>query len=222
MNLQPIQTAATLRPILFNNPIIINTFNISAIQAFDIFSNLYYDRLLSLDITDSNNINVLVSIVTNLSLLNKTKWEKIVTAYNTEYDPLENYRMNENGTNNTDTTNKTTFVGNGSTTTSNTSQSIESATPYDSTEYNDRNKIVGSDTVEGSTSSNNTQNTTATDKNVHSLTRYGNIGVTTSQQMLQAEFDVRQYVPLLEYFKDIAQHILLNTYYERQNNYNFD
>lgn len=222
MNLQPIQTATVLRPTLFNNPIVINTFNISAVQAFDIFSNLYYDRLLSLDITDSNNINVLVGIVTNLSILNKTKWEKIVTAYSTEYDPLENYRMNENGTNNTDTTNKTTFVGNGSTTTSNTSQSIESATPYDSAEYNDRNKIVGSDTVEGSTSSNNEQNTTATDKNVHSLTRYGNVGVTTSQQMLQAEFDVRQYVPLLEYFKDIAQHILLNTYYERQNNYNFD
>lgn len=213
MELQPIQTATALRPILFNNPIIIDIFKINAIQAFDIFSNLYYNRLLSLDINDSNNVNILVGIVTNLSLLNKSKWENIVKAYNKEYDPLENYRMQENGTNNTDTTNTTTFTGNGSTTATNTTQSIESATPYNSVEYNDRNKIVGNNSTEGTATTNNEQTSTGTDKNTHNLTRYGNIGVTTSQQMLQAEFDVRQYIPLMEYFKDISQHILLNIYY---------
>ena len=46
----------------------------------------------------------------------------------------------------------------------------------------------------------------------HTLTRSGNIGVTTSQQMLQSERDIANFSVIFSYLEEIANYILLPIY----------
>lgn len=88
-----------------------------------------------------------------------------------EYDPIANYDMTESSRDE----DRATTSGN----------STESSTSFDSTTQKDTGKTVSSGTA------NNT--------NIHSLQRSGNIGVTSSQQLIEAQrgvltFDFIQYV----------------------------
>lgn len=49
-------------------------------------------------------------------------------------------------------------------------------------------------------------------KTTHNLERYGNIGVTTSQQMIQSERDLARIRILDEFFKELSKEILLGVY----------
>lgn len=51
--------------------------------------------------------------------------------------------------------------------------------------------------------------TNRNDQNVHSLTRRGNIGVTTSQQMIESERQLVRFSLLKEFFEDINKELLL-------------
>ena len=59
---------------------------------------------------------------------------------------------------------------------------------------------------------NNEVSKTTTNTGTESLTRSGNIGVTTSQQMLESEFKVRQYNFYEMIYKDIDSVLYLSTY----------
>lgn len=88
-----------------------------------------------------------------------------------EYDPIANYDMTESSRDE----DRATTGG----------ESTESSTSFDSTTQKDTGKTVSSGTA------NNT--------NIHSLQRSGNIGVTSSQQLIEAQrgvltFDFIQYV----------------------------
>lgn len=88
-----------------------------------------------------------------------------------DYNPISNYDMTESST---DMDSATT-----------SGDSTESSTSFDSTTQKDVGKTVSSGT--------------ASNTNMHSLQRSGNIGVTTSQQMIEQErgvltFDFIQYV----------------------------
>ena len=105
-----------------------------------------------------------------------TKWNKIYEALNTEYKPLENYSSTEIETPNLIDTSK----ANSKVTVKQSGSTFDSAVyqPYASTETagtEDDNKV------------------TTTKTGTRTVTKSGNIGVTTSQQMLQSEFEVRQY-----------------------------
>lgn len=54
--------------------------------------------------------------------------------------------------------------------------------------------------------------TDRTDTNDHELTRKGNIGVTTSQQMIESERQLVRYSLLKEFFEDINRELLLSTW----------
>ena len=119
-----------------------------------------------------------------------TKWNKIYEALNIEYNPLENYSSTEIETPNlTDTSkanSKVTVKQSGSTFDSEVYQ------PYASTETagtEDDNKV------------------TTTKTGTRTVTKSGNIGVTTSQQMLQSEFEVRQYDFYQGVYNDIDEFI---------------
>lgn len=117
-----------------------------------------------------------------------TKWKKIWDALNTTYKPLENYAMKEKRTPNLTTS------GNGS------SDADASIYGFNSTEPNDSSKSHGE--------SESSQTITGTDE----TERTGNIGVTTSQQMLESEFEVRKYDFFKEMFKDIDSILCLKCY----------
>ena len=115
------------------------------------------------------NINDTLGQLTKIILSNyKDNWLKVYDAYTTDYEPLENYRMVENEKVKSKVTNT---VG-------------TSADTYgfNSVESVPTSKVNTTSTTEGSK-----------DDNDRDLTRSGNIGVTTSQQMLESELSLRKY-----------------------------
>ena len=111
--------------------------------------------------------------------------EKWMKALNVQYDPLNNYDRHEEWTDNDKVSGKTETSAGVNT----TGQDELSVTTYDSDQYHNKEKTDSSGTSE-STGSSET-NTDAESK--HSGHLWGNIGVTTSQEMLREELDVQKF-----------------------------
>ena len=120
-------------------------------------------------------------------------FEKWVKALEIEYNPLENYDRSE------------AYMGSGSNSGSNSLQGSNSSTDtttrasFNSSEYEpyERDSISGSNSSSGSNSGQYSDQ--------HSIRVHGNIGVTTSQQMLQSELDVQRfniYTAIADMFAD--------------------
>lgn len=134
------------------------------------------------------------------------KWYK---AINLEYNPLENYDRIETGTDTehqtgtSNTTQSNTRTDNLVTSTSNTDNSTveNTVSAFDASGYTPSEKSDTDSTSTGNISNTGTQvnagdidNTSAADVNKsHELRIHGNIGVTTSQQMLQSELDIAMF-----------------------------
>ena len=128
------------------------------------------------------------------------------------YNPLENYNMTQTetpGITHESTKKVTTDV-----TTSVTDTSSDSSI-YG---FNDSNpspsakvENSGTTTVSGD-GENNIEHTLETETGTRGLTRSGNIGVTTSQQMLTAEFEVRKYDFFKTIYNDIDKILCLKIY----------
>ena len=105
------------------------------------------------------------------------KWEKIHAVLFADYNPIENYNMTEDE--NTGTDMKThTYEGDGAgNETESSLYGFNSETPVPS----DKSSMKSAMQTEGDFESNHRQ-----------LTRAGNIGVTLTQRMIQAELDVRK------------------------------
>lgn len=130
----------------------------------------------------------LEKVAENIVMKFRTNWDKIYEAYfATNYKPLENYSMTEK---------------------ENIGTEIRVNNDVD-------NKIYGFNSVEGSNSSKSSNSVvTSSDfnENKRELTRQGNIGVTTSQQMLTSELELREYNFFEKILADIDSVICLSTY----------
>lgn len=131
------------------------------------------------------------------------KW---ITALNIEYNPLENYdrieeyedneERNTQGSHDVTVTSSRT-TGNTNTTTNLTRESQVSA--YDQSGYSPKDKDVTNGTVtDAGTESGSDRNAGSEDGSetrqlTHEARLHGNIGVTTSQQMLQSELDIARW-----------------------------
>lgn len=120
-------------------------------------------------------------------------FEKWINALNLEYNPIENYDRMEDwtdeGNNKTKTTGKTTSEGD-SEQNGNTEDQVSA---FDSNTYQESEKHL-IDTDEKHKDEVNSENDLNSDsKNVHNGRIHGNIGVTTSQQMLQSELDLARF-----------------------------
>lgn len=162
-----------------------------------------FEKLIDDTLTDSEKQSLITHLFVNNGfgaiIYNRycTKWKKIWDALNTAYNPLENYSMEEKRTPDlTKTTN-----GTGSTNT-NTETGIFG---FNSPSSNPSGTIDGNQT---DTITDRTETETGTD----TTERSGNIGVTTSQQMLQSEFEVRKYDFYKEIYKDIDSILCLKIY----------
>ena len=112
-----------------------------------------------------------------------TRW---VNALAIEYAPLENYDRMEHWTDEVNGTGSSESSGSVDTTTGDTSELQKSA--YDQSTYSPYEKTINDGTV-GTTTS-DTTGTTMSNDSEHDGRIHGNIGVTTSQQMLQQELDL--------------------------------
>lgn len=117
------------------------------------------------------------------------KWSrtfnKWITALNISYNPLENYDRQEEWTDST----HNTSVNSVASSQNDSAESTYKKTAYDSDDLH----LTGQDTSTGTSASNANTNGQMDGSGQHSGRIHGNIGVTTSQQMLQSEFDIARW-----------------------------
>lgn len=121
------------------------------------------------------------------------KWyrtiDKWVKAFNTEYSPLENYDRYEEwteahtGSNHGNASNNTSSNANGSTESKVSAYDSSVYQPKDFDESHNNGSSTGTETISG--------NNKSDDKHIGHL--HGNIGVTSSQQMLQQEIEISRF-----------------------------
>ena len=132
-----------------------------------------------------------------------TRW---IAALNEEYDPLYNFDGHEeirdeerysNGKSHDVTA--TTSGSHDATSTTTNLQNEKSVSAYDSSTYQPKEKDVqngsvrDAGTTSGSTRDAGSENETGSKTFIHTLHKYGNQGVTTSQQMLREELEIRRF-----------------------------
>ena len=109
---------------------------------------------------------------------NYRTYQKLYEAYMLDYNPIENYDRKE------DLSRTSTSNSNVDTADNLTDNTVNKISPYDSETFKNDTSITNE-----SSSTNKRQSNT--DEDVKEVNRiHGNIGVTTSQQMLQSELDI--------------------------------
>lgn len=136
-----------------------------------------------------------------------TPWTKKYNALMTQYAPLENYDMTEEEDNSIVDDATTHITGDA---TNNVTSTTGSRSVYG---YNSSSPVP-SESDSGSTSTDTDMTTDYDNERTidRTLTRHGNIGVTTSQQMLQSELELRSYKFFEEVYKDIDSILCLMVY----------
>lgn len=153
-----------------------------------------------------------------------TNWTKLFETLNFNYNPIENYSMveessgeNENITNGT-SSNETSNNGTSTVENTSTQDTNNDLYAFNSTTSKPSSKSsgVGTDhntvTTDNKTGNQTTLNNISKDTSKHTLTRKGNIGVTTSQQMIQSERDLWNWVFYNGVFRDIDSILTLSIY----------
>ena len=151
----------------------------------------------------------LIDAVNIWSRKNYWTFDKWVKAINIQYDPLYNYDRTEEWTDTHEGDYSKAGSGNssGNTSTTNNLHSTNDVTVThsekafnDSNLVNNQTDVTDQDTsdtgtVTGNYSNSNSDNESGGDsfENKHNGRMYGNIGVTTSQQMLQSELDIARW-----------------------------
>lgn len=120
-------------------------------------------------------------------------FEKWVVVLDEEYNPLHNYDRTETYTGNGSHNNSSSQSGqdSGTVTTTKAAFNSDSYSPYEKNASSSSTSGTGSDS--------------GTFSDAHTLRAYGNIGVTTSQQMLRDEWEVDKlnvYTAIADLFKD--------------------
>lgn len=174
-----------------------STDNITMLQ--NVLLNEYGDRdmckyITSIMVLKSQDYATTVrNIVETAIQIRETMWKNLWLTITAEYNPIENYSMTEKGTDTTDNT-----LNKGIQTDSEQHQSYTDTTqdqvaPYDTSVYNNQMQTTFNGGSRESSYINGSRQDTAKNVVTHELTRSGNIGVTTSQQMIQSEIDLRKY-----------------------------
>lgn len=147
----------------------------------------------------NNCINFLKTQYNSVSLIHEYEMEKLLATTLAEYNPIENYSMTESGTDR-ETNSSTTNVQNPTQT--NTSEIAVS--PSDSASYKPKEKNIDTTRYEGKIIS----DTGGRNENVHEFKRSGNIGVTTTQDMIISERKVAEF-SLFSHYWSLLHHYSL-------------
>lgn len=132
---------------------------------------------------DNYNEQLAMNVLTKFG----DKWERLIDSFYKDYNPIHNYDMDE-----TKDTNTLMTIGD---TNENYVSGFNSSTMVKNSENPNTRTITG-------------------DKkdNIEHTERKGNIGVTTSQQMLQSEIELRQYNIIDQMLNDVYSLLTLSIY----------
>lgn len=171
----------------------------------------YYD---SEDTT--SNTNMIKQASDYIALYGKShkyEYDKLVDTLSLEYNPIENYFMTEKGTD-TRTPNITQTNKGVNTNTVGVDTSITTGkTTFDKSDsFINDTKTTNTGTNTDTQDINTTVTTAGNEKTVHEFTRSGNIGVTTSQRMIESERQLAMFSVVDLFVKAIADIILIGVY----------
>ena len=164
----------------------------------------------------TNNTNMIKQTSDYIALYGKShkyEYDKLVDTLSLEYNPIENYSMTEKGTDtrtpNITQTNKGVNINTVGVDTSITT----GKTTFDKSDsFINDTKTTNTGTNTDTQDINTTVTTAGTEKTVHEFTRSGNIGVTTSQQMIESERQLAMFSVVDLFVKAIADIILIGVY----------
>lgn len=120
-----------------------------------------------------------------------------------EYEPLENYDRQEHWTDKFDGKEDTTSSSNSNDVSDGNTNQIQKISSFDSSELVNDSANSGSAHNEANNTSNATGEQLQDNLATHDGRVHGNIGVTTSQQMLDAELELRQKWQLIKIITDM-------------------
>lgn len=130
------------------------------------------------------------SYISIWSAKEQATFKRWVDALAIDYAPLENYDRQEAWTDTLDSDGTSNTTGTNDTLTTSNGQVLNDVSAYDSSGYQPKEKVTtsNSETIDNDTTERNTS--TLDNKADHRGRVHGNIGVTTSQQMLEQELDL--------------------------------
>ena len=188
-----------------------------AILDWDYYAGFSADKFISplqqkmFDADPNNKNNVIGRLAIIVYNRFAQKWKKIYDALMTEYNPLENYSMEEVRTpdlTTDETQNEKTDI-----TTERETSASNSYKGFNATDPVLVNQTDGDETTTTTgAKADNEVSKKIEQTGTETLTRAGNIGVTTSQQMLESEFKVRQYDFYKMVYNDIDSVLCLSIY----------
>lgn len=192
---------------------------LSAPDMFLYFSDKYGERdfYKPFDYENSaNNTNAVKQASTYILLYAKShkyEYDKLVDTLSLEYNPIENYSMTEKSkdTRTPDIT-QTNKGKNTNTVGVDTSITTGKTTFDKSIDFINDTKTTNTGTNTGTQDINATVTTAGNETTEHELTRSGNIGVTTSQQMIESERKLAMFSVVDLFIKAIADIILIGVY----------
>ena len=197
---------------IFSNVHFFEPLGISSLEVYTIFTIKYFNFIyISSDFTE------VASIISNLAEIYNNEYTSKVSLLLTDYNPIENYNSSETETSISE---NTTTSGNENTTTTTTNSTTENSgvttnkvSPYDSENFSNDNNSNSSNTstVNGtdSTSITDSGNISSNGTLTRTFTRKGNIGVTTTQQMIESEYELRAKNLVFEFLEKVSKFILL-------------
>ena len=212
MNIVRVKDKITDFSAIFSNVHFFEPLGISSIEVYTIFTIKYFNFIyVSSDVTE------VASIISNLAEIYNNEYTTKVTLLLTDYNPIENYNSSETETT---TSENTTTSGNENTTTTTTNSTTENSgdttnkvSPYDSENFNNDNNTTTTNTTTGNatdtTTINDSGNMSSNGTSSRTLTRKGNIGVTTTQQMIESEYELRAKNLVFEFLEKVSKFILL-------------
>ena len=154
---------------------------------------------------------------------NYTPWKDKVDAFLTSYNPLNNYDMTELAGGTSLTARVRSSSGTHKTTSKvapfdsesfkNESEVVNEQKTLSGTDFDPESAISGFDDATKSLTFDDLTTPQGNSTSVSKLTRSGNIGVTTSQQMLEAELEVRKHDLVKEFLNEVAKVCLLSEWH---------
>lgn len=146
------------------------------IRSADKFISKQFERYIKMEEDEIIGVNPLIPLSIIIENKFKDKWNKLYSAFiESNYKPLENYDMKEKETPNLTRTKNVNLK----TTVDNDVYGFNSSSPVPQSKSETSGNKLENEESESNTGT-------------RDLERHGNIGVTTSQQMLKSEIDLRK------------------------------
>ena len=212
MNIVRVKDKITDFSAIFSNVHFFEPLGISSLEVYTTFTIKYFNFIyISSDVTE------VASIISNLAEIYNNEYTTKVSMLLMDYNPIENYNSSETETS---TSENTTTSGNENTTTTTTNSTTKNSgdttnkvSPYDSENFNNDNNTTTTNTTTGNatdtTTINDSGNISSNGTSSRTLIRKGNIGVTTTQQMIESEYELRAKNLVFEFLEKVSRFILL-------------